>query len=105
MARSRRLVISDRAEADIEAAYEWLWLRDRRAAEAWMESLQSALSTLTTNPQQYGFAPETGSYPLQLRQLLHGPSRSHRVLFCVRENSVTVVAVRDASQAPLADVE
>lgn len=105
MVARRRLVITDRAEADIQAAYDWLSQRNLVAADAWMNKLQTELLALTLNPEQHGFAPETGKHPLQLRQMLYGPSKNYRVLFCVRSNSVTVVAVRHASQAPLADVD
>jgi len=105
VATKLQVILTDRAEAELLAQYEWLWERDSGFADKWLAGIEAAISNLAENPEQHGFAPETGRYPLQLRQMLYGRRQSHRVLFCVRETTVTVMSIRHASQEPIADVE
>jgi plasmid stabilization system protein ParE len=102
---SRRVVLTERADAELQAAYHWLSQRDPAFADQWLAGFEAALHSLRENPDQHGFAPETGRYPVQLRQLLYGCSRSYRALFCIREETVTVMSIRHASQAPLVDLD
>lgn len=105
MSNERAVVVTRRAEAEILAAYEWLWQRNADYADSWLDGIESAIERLGENPEQYGFAPEAGRYPAKLRQMLYGSSKNYRVLFCIRSTCVTVMSVRHAAQAPLTDVD
>lgn len=96
-----RLVITEPAESDIRAAYQW-W-RDHRSAEQaerWYRGVYQAIQTLQERPERCPRSPESDLLPTGLRQLLFGiGSRgTHRIVFTVIETDVIVVRVRHAAQ-------
>jgi plasmid stabilization system protein ParE len=99
-----RLIITEPAKADIHAAFVW-WRdhRDPRQAERWYRDVYAKMLTLEQNPLRYPKAPEYDLLPEGVRQLNFGiGSRpTHRILFTVADDVVTVLRVRHVAQADL----
>ncbi|HVJ86613.1 MAG TPA: type II toxin-antitoxin system RelE/ParE family toxin [Caulifigura sp.] len=92
-----RITYTSRAEADIREAMEW-W-RDHRSHEQaarWIEQIFPSIETLERDPDRFPAAPETDLHPSGIRQLLFGIGRSitHRVLFAIDGDEVSILAVR-----------
>lgn len=96
-----RVVISDRAEAEINAAHAW-WAENRSAAQAdrWYDGILSAICRLELDGARRPLAHENDRFPFEVRQLNFGLGRrpSHRVLFTIRPDCVYVLAVVHVSQ-------
>jgi plasmid stabilization system protein ParE len=85
---SFRVVIARKAAREIEANYDWLAKRSRRAADRWRDSLLSAIDSLQADPLRYPQAPES-AWREGLRELVHGKRRQvHRVIFELRGETV-----------------
>ncbi|WP_040352841.1 type II toxin-antitoxin system RelE/ParE family toxin [Blastopirellula marina] len=98
------LKITEPAQQDIQAAYQW-WRdrRSRRQAERWYLGLYQAIESLRQNPKRCPLAPEAALLPQGVRQLLFtiGKRPTHRIVFAIDENAVTILRVRHAAQADL----
>ena len=93
------VVISDKASAEVEEAYDWLALRAPAAAQKWKLGLLDAIARLETLPNVCSVAPESTYFGREVRQLLYGKGRhKYRVLFEVRDAKVIVLRVRHSSQ-------
>jgi plasmid stabilization system protein ParE len=91
-----RVELSDRAQLDIAAIYDWL--RAQRAGDAgerWFLDLRAAIASLTSLPSRCPVAAENRDSPLELRQLLYG-RRPHiyRILFAIDGDVVQVLHIR-----------
>jgi plasmid stabilization system protein ParE len=87
------------AEVQIEQAYQWYRVRDADFADRWFRALMNAIATLQEKPRRCAMATEQEIFPEEVRQLLHGKSRSmYRVLFTIRENTVFILYVRHSAQ-------
>jgi plasmid stabilization system protein ParE len=96
-----RLIITQSAKDDIQGSFEW-W-RDQRSAqqaERWFRGIYKAIRTLRTNADRCGWAAETDLLPEGLRQLLFGVSNrpTHRIVFTLDDDVVTVLRVRHTAQ-------
>lgn len=94
--------LSDRAQADITAIYDWL--RSQKAGDAgerWFLALREAITSLSSLPARCPLAPESRESPVEVRQLLYG-SKPHvyRILFAVEGNVVRVLHVRHGRRRP-----
>jgi plasmid stabilization system protein ParE len=101
---THRLLITDPAEQDISAAYRW-W-RDHRStvqAKRWYLSIREAIAALPTTATRHPVAPESELHPAGLRQVHFGLGRrpTHRVVFAIDGDTVSVVRVRHMSQDAL----
>jgi plasmid stabilization system protein ParE len=100
----KRVVTSDRAEADIQAAYD-LWARRRSAERAarWYEAVNEAIDLLGDEADHCSLAAEAHRFPFQLRAKPFGAGRqpTHRILFTIRPDSIYVLAVRHVAQDAL----
>ena len=76
-----RLLITQRAAADLEEAYRWYAERSPEGAVRWYNGFLDALDTLAANPERCPLAPEDSKFPIEVRQLLYGRRRSYRALF------------------------
>ena len=103
---SFEVVVTERAEADIEANYVW-WRTNRSCeqAEAWYDAINPAIQTLSTQPNRCPLAAERGLLPSGLRQLLFGIGRrpTHRIVFTVVDDQVVVLRVRRVAQDVLSE--
>jgi plasmid stabilization system protein ParE len=101
---SYRLVISDHARDQLEAACRW-WAENRSVeqAERWYDGFSEALLSLPKNPERCPFAAESSAFPFDVRQLNYGIGRklTHRALFTVRGEIVYVFSVRHLAQKPV----
>lgn len=100
--------ISEPAEADIESAFEYLFLRDVAYAERWHEGLIEAINSLRTMPHRCSIAPDNHRYDHEVRQLWYGKRRSaYRILYTVFEDPsdpyVWILRVRHHAQQLLGE--
>ncbi|GAA5127037.1 type II toxin-antitoxin system RelE/ParE family toxin [Luteolibacter yonseiensis] len=106
------LRLSSEAERSIED--QQLWYEDDeknggiQLAKRWLDSLQTALTTLAEHPERHGFAPENGRWnpEIPIRQLRFKPWKTPsawRVLYVVDPDlmSVTVLQIRHEKRPPL----
>ena len=99
-----KLNITDPAKQDIQGSFEW-WRDNRSAehAERWYRGVYDAIRTLQEQPKRCSMAPETDLLPQDMRQLLFGTGRrpTHRIVFTLADDVVTVLRVRHTSQDDL----
>jgi len=90
-----RVELSPEADAEIEAAYRWVFDRSSRGANRWYNGLMVALGSLDRRPRRCPLAPETQAFDEEIRQLLYG-RRQHRcrILFTICKQTVRVLHVR-----------
>lgn len=95
-----RVELSDQAQRDIAAIYDWL--RSQQAGDAgerWFVALRAAIASLADLPSRCPIAPDKRKAPVEVRQLLYG-RRSHvcRILFALEGDVVHVLHIRAASK-------
>ena len=97
---SYRILLTEKAEADVEAVLKWF--HDQRATEAggrWLASLFAKLDTLETHPQRCSLAVEAEDLGEAIRELLLGRKRfKYRLLFRIVGNSVQILRVWHGSR-------
>ncbi len=95
------LVITEPAKNDIQEAFDW-WRENRSAeqAERWFRQIYQAIRKLPESPDRYGPAPEADLLPEGLKQSLFGVSNrpTHRIVFTIDVDAITVLRVRHTSQ-------
>jgi|tagenome__1003787_1003787.scaffolds.fasta_scaffold19282435_1 plasmid stabilization system protein ParE len=98
------LQITEPAERDIRSAHDW-WSRNRSTEQAdrWYNNVYKAIETLRSMPERCPPAPESKLYPSGLRQVSFGIGKrpTHRIVFTVEQDLVTILRVRHASQQNL----
>ena len=90
-----KVELSQRAEHDVEAAFEYIRTDAPPAAVKWRRGLEEKLRILTRLPDTFAFAPENEHARTSVRQLLYG---QYRVLYTVRERTVFVLTVRHGAR-------
>ncbi len=99
--------ISDRADADIQNAFEW-WgdNYDRDQAKRWYFEILKAISSLSKMPRRCVVVRGTARFGREVHQLLFGMSSkpTHRILFGIDGNQVVVFRVRGIRQRDLKTV-
>lgn len=91
-----RVELSDQAQGDIAAIYDWLLSEQAGdAGERWFVALRAAIASLASLPLRCSLAPENRDAPIAVRQLLYG-HRPHiyRILFAVEGDVVQVLHIR-----------
>ena len=78
-----RIEITAGAEQDIESDYLYIVQRAPQAARRW---------------KRFGLAPESGSFPYEVRQLLYGRRRNHGILYTIRTDYVAILSIRHAAR-------
>ena len=98
-----RVELSNRAQADIAAIYDWLRSQQAgQAGERWFLALREAIASLSTLPTRCPVAPESGESPVEVRQLLHGRKPYvYRILFTIDREVVQVLHIRHGRRRPL----
>ena len=97
-----RVELSDQAQRDIAAIYDWL--RSEQAGDAgerWFVALRAAIASLTSLPSRCPLAPENRDSPVEVRHLLYG-ERPHvyRILFAIEGEAVQVLHIRHGRRRP-----
>jgi plasmid stabilization system protein ParE len=98
---SFKVVLTDRAWDELDAAYRWYSDRSQQAAVRWYNGFLEALDSLKTNPTRHEFARENGDFPVELRQLLYGRKRNWRAIFTIRGDTVVVLFIRHSARRDL----
>jgi toxin ParE1/3/4 len=98
-----RVELSEQAQRDIAAIYDWLQLQQAGdAGERWFLALRAAVASLTKLPSRCPLAPENRDSPADVRHLLYG-RRPHvyRILFAIEGDVVQVLHIRHGRRRPV----
>jgi plasmid stabilization system protein ParE len=93
-----QVYITDGANEEISSTYHYIAQRAPLAAKRWKKGIRAAIRSLATHPERFGLAHESASFPYQVRQMLYGRKRNHRVLYTIRDELVVILAVRHAAR-------
>ncbi len=100
----RRVLMTDRADAEMEAAYLW-WAENRSKVQAdkWYNALVDAINSLADNPERCAVSRENQRFGFEIRDLSFGIGRrpTHRAVFTVRGDMVLVLTIRHLAQREL----
>jgi plasmid stabilization system protein ParE len=100
-----RVELSDQAQADIAAIYDWL--RSQQAGEAgerWFVALREAITSLSTLPTRCPVSAESRESPVEVRQLLYGRKpHVYRILSIIERDVVQVLHIRHGRRRPLGE--
>ncbi|HLN31399.1 MAG TPA: type II toxin-antitoxin system RelE/ParE family toxin [Gemmataceae bacterium] len=97
-----RVELALRAEADAEAAYEWIAEDSPRRALKWLSGLLQKLDTLRDHPERCPLAPESEHFHEQVREMTYGKRRGvFRILFAIRVDIVHVFTIRHSARESL----
>jgi plasmid stabilization system protein ParE len=101
---SYRVIISARAEMEIEQAHAW-WAthRSRRQADRWYKQFKKAIDSLSDNPFLRPVSKESATFPFEIRDLPFGlGSRpTHRAIFTIKGEEIQVLTIRHVAQPDL----
>lgn len=94
------VVLTEEAERNLHAAYEWYDSRSAEAARRWYDGIVRAMASLEQSPERCPLARENERFPVELRQLNYGSGKrlTHRILFVIRPSHVVVYAIRHLAQ-------
>ena len=98
-----RVELSQQAQRDIAAIYDWLQSQQAGDAGArWFLALRAAVASLTNLPPRCPLAPESRDSPVEVRHLLYG-RRPHvyRILFAIEGDVVQVLHIRHGRRRPI----
>jgi plasmid stabilization system protein ParE len=94
--------LTESAQREINAAYQWLLARTPQHAPLWLEGLAESWQSLSEMPNRCPRAPEADEIKADVRQLLYGKKKGvYRILFIVRDQTVYVLHVRHGAREPL----
>src|SRR5262245_34350379 len=94
--------LSDRAQTDIAAIYDWLCSQQAGdAGERWFVALREAIASLSTLPSRCPVASESREAPVEVRQLLYGRKpHVYRIFFAIDGDVVRVLHIRHGRRRP-----
>ena len=92
------VLITNRAERQLNEAADWIARSAPVAADRWFNGFVAAMLGLENNPERCGLAHESPNFPYELRQLLYGRRRNYRALVTIRGKVVVVLAIRHSAQ-------
>jgi plasmid stabilization system protein ParE len=97
-----RVELTDRAQADIAAIYDWLLSQQAGSAgERWFVALRGAIASLAELPNRCPISPESADAPVEVRNLLFGRKpHVYRILFNVERDVVHILHVRHGRRRP-----
>jgi plasmid stabilization system protein ParE len=100
---SRTLRILERAQADVEAIFDWLVHRSVRGAISWYVAFRRIGEKIADSPENFAEAPESGLLRRDLRQALFKTRRGrfYRIIFEYSDSEVFLLRVRGPGQPPL----
>ena len=81
----------------------WAEHRSHEQAYSWLAGLELAIESLSGTAQQHAKAIESSELGYELHQLNYGVSNkpTHRILYRIKGNEVTVITVRHLAQDKL----
>ncbi len=102
-----RVLLTDRAANQLDAAYHWYQDHAAHAVTRWYRGLRDAIRGLSEQPDRFPLARESETFPYPLREMPYGVGRrkTHRVLFVVRPSSVVIYAIRHVAQRDVDPLE
>ena len=93
--------ILPRAIAELRSIVLW-WAEHRSTEQAgrWMIEMEAAIAGLSDHPERHPPAIESDRFSFEVREMRFGLNRSktHRVLFAVRDDVVRIYSVRHLAQ-------
>lgn len=95
-----RIEITARAQADADAAYEWIAAHLSPArAERWYQGLFQKIEILQHQPLRCPLAAENDKFPEEIRELLYGkrPNR-YRIIFTLRDDVVVILFIHHGAR-------
>jgi len=96
-----RYEIDDRAIADADHFFARIAEHSPTRAERWYRGLIAQFESLKSFPLRCPRAPESERFGEDVRHLLYGKRQStYRILFVVRGDAVTILAIWHASRGP-----
>jgi plasmid stabilization system protein ParE len=98
-----RVELTRRARGEVNAIHDWLASHSEVGAKRWYGRFVELVRVLSDTPEIYGFAPEAGDPPQNVRQATFKTpkGRRYRALFVIRGTVVFVVTVRGPGQPPV----
>ena len=95
-----QVVLTARAERDVDGILGWLAQNSSAGAKAWYSRLQEVLEELAITIEQFDFAPENEDHEEAIRHLVFKTRRGkkYRVLFIIRDAQVFVLHIRGPGQ-------
>jgi len=95
--------ISEEFEREAESILQWLISEGAGdTGRRWFIALRKAVEGLATLPTRCPHAPESASFPFEVRQLLYGRKpHVYRILFTIEGESVLVLHLRHGRRLPL----
>ena len=102
VARDYDVEITNVAEKEAEAIYEWIAKEAPEAATRWFNELERRIEALASFPQRCPLAPESLAFDQDIRHLIYG---RYRVLFTIRGRTVHILHVRHGARLPVAPDE
>ena len=96
-----RVEIMPRARQEISAIHDYIAERAPQAAQHWIDGIVAAIQSLAIQPQRFSLAEEAADFHYEIRQMLYGRKRNHRVIYLIKDDLVAVLAVRHAAQDAL----
>ncbi|MGH7201821.1 MAG: type II toxin-antitoxin system RelE/ParE family toxin, partial [Planctomycetaceae bacterium] len=64
-----RIEVGDQADAEADAAYEWIATHSLQNAAKWYNGLFAAIHTLEEHPERCPLAPDNEAFDQEVRQL------------------------------------
>ena len=94
-----RIEVTRSAEADIDAAYLWIFEQSPEHADRWVRGLYQTIFTLKELPARCPVASESRGLGREIRQLLYWQGRhAFRILYEIRNETVFVLRIRHTAQ-------
>jgi plasmid stabilization system protein ParE len=93
-----QVYITDGANEEISSTYHYIAQRAPLAAKRWKKGVRAAIRSLARQPERFGLAHESSNFPYQVRQMLYGRRKNHRVHYTLRDDLVVILAVRHAAR-------
>jgi len=100
---SRTLRILQRAQADVDAIFDWLVPRSLQGAIAWYLSLRRAVEQIALTPERFPLARESHLLGREIHETLFKTRRGrlYRILFEFSDAEIVLLRVRGPGQRPL----
>ena len=93
-----QVYITEGANQDIASTYHYIAQRAPLAAKRWKKGVRAAIRSLAKQPERFALAHESFHFPYQVRQMLYGRKRNHRILYTIRDDLVVILTVRHAGR-------